>query len=242
MDRSVYDRMNELEANHWWFVARRMILASLIEGLLRRKTGAVLLEAGCGSGGNLPMLARFGRLDAFEFDAGARDHARRKSGIDVRFGALPDEIPFDPQRYDLIGLFDVLEHIEGDAEALAALADRLTDGGRLLVTVPAYQFLWSQHDVRNHHFRRYTRASLEKVVQKAGLKIVYVSYFNTFLFPLAAASRLVKNLTRSDAPDDRMPGALVNALFTRIFAFERFLLGRIRLPFGLSLVAVVQKA
>lgn len=242
MDRSVYDRMNELEANHWWFVARRMILASLIEGLLRRKTGAVLLEAGCGSGGNLPMLARFGRLDAFEFDAGARDHARRKSGIDVRFGTLPDEIPFDPQRYDLIGLFDVLEHIEGDAEALAALADRLTDGGRLLVTVPAYQFLWSQHDVRNHHFRRYTRASLEKVVQKAGLKIVYVSYFNTFLFPLAAASRLVKNLTRSDAPDDRMPGALVNALFTRIFAFERFLLGRIRLPFGLSLVAVVQKA
>ncbi|MBL9051707.1 MAG: class I SAM-dependent methyltransferase, partial [Tabrizicola sp.] len=235
MDRTIYDSINELEANHWWFVARRRIIASLIKRFLPGNPDPELMEAGCGSGGNLPMLAQFGRLDAFEYDATAREHASKKSGLDVQPGALPHEIPFAPKNYDLIGLFDVLEHIESDAEALTALAGRLKDGGRLLVTVPAYQFLWSQHDVRNHHFRRYSRSTLEAVVQKAGLKLVYISYFNTFLFPLAAAARLVKNMVGSDAPDDKMPGRLVNALFTRIFAAESFLLGRIRLPFGLSL-------
>lgn len=242
MDRTIYDSINELEANHWWFVARRRIIASLIKRFLPRKPEAALMEAGCGSGGNLQMLAQFGRLEAFEYDAAAREHAKAKSGLDVQPGALPHDIPFAPNTYDLIGLFDVLEHIQSDAEALSALAGRLKDGGCLLVTVPAYQFLWSQHDVRNHHFRRYSRATLEEAVRKAGLKLVYISYFNTFLFPLAAAARLVKNLVGSDAPDDKMPGRMMNAIFTRIFSAESHLIGRIRLPFGLSLVAVVRKA
>lgn len=242
MDRKVYDRMNELEARHWWFVARRRIIASLIERFLDDKPGARLLEAGCGSGGNLEMLGRFGRLDAFEFDADARLHAAEKSALEVRFGALPDAVPFEDSRYDLIGLFDVLEHIEADTASLTALAGRLTDTGKILVTVPAFPFLWSRHDERHHHFRRYTRASLAEVAQQAGLRVRYASYFNFFLFPAAVASRGLKKLTGSETPDDTMPRTWVNAILTRVFATERHLVGRVRLPVGLSLAAVLEKA
>lgn len=241
MDRTVYERMNALETQHWWFVARRRIIATLIRRFLPPTPAPVLLEAGCGSGGNLAMLGDFGRLQAFEFDDAARAQAAAKSGLDVAFGALPDRIPFAPQRYDLIGIFDVLEHVEADSRALTALADRLADGGRLLITVPACPFLWSEHDVRNHHFRRYTRASLEQALQDAGLEVVYLSHFNAFLFPLAALSRLVKKVTGSKEPDDRMPGPTVNALLTRVFGLERHLIGRFRLPFGLSLVAAARR-
>lgn len=242
MERTVYDRMNELETNHWWFVARRKIIAALIGQNLPKGAKAAILEAGCGSGGNLPMLGQFGQVDAFEYDATARQHAIEKSRLDVRFGALPDDLPFEDRRYDLIGLFDVLEHVEADTESLAALAGRLNEKGKILLTVPAFPFLWSQHDERHHHFRRYTRATLADAASKAGLKISYSSYFNFFLFPVAVAARAAKRLTGSDTPDDTMPPAWMNAVLTRVFGLERTLVGRVRLPVGLSLAAVLEKA
>lgn len=242
MERSVYDRMNELEATHWWFVARRSIIASLVERHLPTGPGSRILEAGCGSGGNLQMLGQFGQVDAFEYDGGAREHAKDKSGLDIRFGALPDQLPFDDRRYDLIGLFDVLEHVEADTASLSALASRLDTSGKILVTVPALPFLWSKHDVRHHHFRRYTRASLTEAARQAGLKVSYCSYFNAFLFPLAVTARAIKRLTGSETPDDRLPPAWLNATLTRILGAERRLLRGIRFPIGLSLAAVLEKA
>jgi SAM-dependent methyltransferase len=242
MDRKVYDRMNELETRHWWFVARRKIIASLVNRRLQGRRDAQILEAGCGSGGNLAMLGDFGQVDAFEYDAAARDHARGKSGLPVEFGALPDGVPFDDRRYDLIGLFDVLEHIEADRASLASLAERLGERGAILVTVPAFPFLWSRHDERHHHYRRYTRASLAEVAQAAGLRVSYSSYFNFFLFPAAVAARFLKRMTGSETPDDSMPAAPVNAVLTRVFGAERHLVGWMRLPVGVSLAAVLEKA
>jgi SAM-dependent methyltransferase len=241
MERTVYDRMNELETTHWWFVARRRVIAVLIGRFLPR-TPARILEAGCGSGGNLAMLGTFGTVDAFEYDTTAREAARQKSQLDVQFGALPDDLPFGDRRYDLIGLFDVLEHVEDDTASLAALGARLSDTGVILVTVPAFPWLWSRHDERHHHFRRYTRASLAQVAKTAGLRVRYASYFNFFLFPLAVTTRALKRLMGSDTPDDTMPSSPVNAALTGIFGLERHLLGRIRLPVGLSLAAVLEKA
>ena len=242
MERAVYDRMSELEATDWWFVARRGLIAALIAHRLPRRADARILEAGCGSGGNLAMLGRFGTVDAFEYDALARAQARQKSLVDVQFGALPSDLPFDGRTYDLIGLFDVLEHVEADTATLAALSGRLADRGAILVTVPAFPFLWSRHDERHQHYRRYTRASLTAVAEKAGLRVSHAGYFNFFLFPAAVAARGLKRLTGSETPDDRMPGPLMNRVLTRVFSFERHLVGRMRLPFGLSLAAVLEKA
>ncbi|NJS39252.1 MAG: class I SAM-dependent methyltransferase [Rhodobacteraceae bacterium] len=234
--------MNELESQHWWFVARRQVIAALIGRHLKQHDRVTILEAGCGSGGNLQMLREFGQVDAFEYDGPAREAAKVKSGLDIRFGALPMELPFDDRRYDLIGLFDVLEHVEADTASLAALAARLEEGGKILVTVPAFPSLWSRHDERHHHYRRYTRASLAKAAAEAGLRVSYSSYFNFFLFPLAVTTRAIKRLTGSDVPDDTLPHSWVNGGLARVFALERFLVGKVRLPVGLSLAAVLEKA
>ena len=241
MDSAVYTRMDLLEAEHWWFKARRGIIRATISRLLPVPGNAKILEAGCGTGGNLEMLSEFGTVDAFEYDENAREISNLKSGLSVPFGALPDKIPFESEKYDLIGLFDVLEHIEDDCEAIRALGDHLAVDGALLVTVPAFQWLWSKHDVTHHHFRRYTKSSLRSVAKEAGLEVTECGYFNSFLLPLAVAMRILKRLLRSNAPDDAMPSAGVNNLLYRIFSSERHIIGKIPMLAGLSVYAVIRK-
>lgn len=241
MDRNTYERMSELEERHWWFSARRSIIEALINRLLATGNEKMILEAGCGTGGNIAMLQKFGHVDAFELDENARQDAINRTGIDIQFGALPHTIPFKHDQYDLIGLFDVLEHVEEDAIALYELSKYLNAKGKILITVPAFPSLWSKHDDRHHHFRRYTQSSLELVAQEAGLQVLYVSYFNTGLFPLAVVTRTVKRLLHLETPDDKLPGVFINTLLMYIFGLERHLLGRFRLPFGLSLLAVLER-
>ncbi len=240
MDRAVFDRMDSQEEVHWWFSARRTIIRTTIERMIDLPDEARILEAGCGTGGNLEMLSGFGALRAFELDAPARERAVEKSGIAVVEGALPDNVPFEGETFDLIGLFDVLEHVEQDEPALAALAGRLAPEGRILLTVPAFPWLWSAHDERHHHFRRYTRASIAEVAGRAGLSVANSFYFNTALFPVAVAARAVKRATNSDAPDDTLPSAFVNGTLRTVFAAERHLIGRLPMPVGLSLCAILK--
>ncbi len=239
MDRLVYDRMNQQEAVHWWFAARRDLILTTIKRLVRLPEGADILEAGCGTGGNIEMLTSLGRLDAFEFDDAARAIASEKARFDIPHGALPHDVPFAGKSYDLIGLFDVLEHIEDDRATLASLGSRLKLGGQLLVTVPALPWLWSRHDERHHHFRRYTRISLRKAAEAAGLRVDHIFYFNTFLLPVAIGLRALKSLTRSQEPDDTLPGPFLNAALRKVFSSERHLIGRLKMPVGLSVCAVL---
>jgi SAM-dependent methyltransferase len=242
MERSVYRRLDQLEGRHWWFCARRQILKAVIERFAPRREGLRLLEAGCGTGGNLRMLSQFGQLDAFELDSEAREIARGKLPIDIKNGMLPDGIPFAPGRYDIVAAFDVIEHVEQDVESLRRLKEQLAPGGRLVMTVPALPWLWSRHDATHHHFRRYTRSGLEAALVLAGLKPVKISYFNTLLFPLIAAVRLVKKvLGHEGAGDDTMPSPAVNEILKRIFGLESRLVGRIPLPLGVSLLAVAER-
>ena len=239
MDRSAYASMSALESSHWWFVARRAILDSLIARRIAPGAGAHILEAGCGTGGNLAMLATYGSVDALEYDEGARSLAEARGLARVEAGMLPEKIGFGDARYDLIALLDVLEHVEADRESLAALRTRLLPGGRILLTVPAAPWLWSDHDVLHHHKRRYTLAGLTHVAQAAGLRIETAGYFNSLLFPLAVAARVAHRLLGRKGSTDAQPSALINGLLRRIFASERHMLGRLRFPMGLSLYAIL---
>ena len=241
MDRNVYLRMSDLDSAHWWFVARRQILADQI-AQLGLGSEPRLLEVGCGPGGNLKMLAQFGRLEAFEMDDEARKLASERSGIDVAYGRLPDKFEFPPASYDLVAAFDVVEHVEEDREAVQAMAKLLRPGGRLMITVPAYQWLWSHHDERHHHWRRYRSAQIRTLVEEAGLKVDKLSYYNTLLFPLIIAVRFLKKLTgREDVPDDRIPGPVTNSLLRKIFASERFWLRAGSFPAGVSILCLARK-
>jgi len=240
MEPQVYARMGAVEDRHWWFVGRRRIVNEIIARLARLPGPARILEAGCGTGGNLKMLSRFGAVSAFEPDEAARATAAARGLHDIRDGRLPDGIPFDGERFDLAVMLDVLEHLDDDVAALKALSGQLTDNGNVLITVPAHQFLWSHHDEARHHKRRYTRAQLLTVARAAGLEPVFMSYANTLLFPAVVLLRLLGKITGSTHDDDQLPGRAMNAILRGIFSCERHLLGRLPMPFGVSLVMLAR--
>lgn len=242
MSPDAYREMAETEARHWWFVGRRAVLGTVV-GAMNLPKSAEILEIGSGTGGNLEMLSRFGRVQAMEMDPTARSIALQKTGhrFDVRLGRCPNEIPFAGERFDLICLFDVLEHIEEDTETLAAVKKLLAEGGRIFITVPAHSWLWGVHDQILHHKRRYSAAELSDKILAARLRPEKLSYFNTFLFPLVVAARINNRLLKSrSASGTAIPVAPLNGLLRTIFSAERFLLGRHNLGFGASLLAVLR--
>lgn len=241
MERKVYEQMAKLDGSHWWFTARRRILDGLIERVVRPPKDARILELGAGTGHNLAMLSRFGTVEASELDPIARELASERLGREVKEAALPDLSMFPSDSYDLIALLDVLEHVPDDKGSLASIMTRLKPGAALLVTVPANPWMWSAHDVAHHHHRRYRKGEIEKLARDAGYQIELLSPFNSLLFPPIAAVRVLGKLTGKDDSDDAMPGALVNKTLDTVFGLERSLIGRVPMPFGVSLVAVLRR-
>lgn len=238
MERIVYDRMAELDELHWWYRARREVLAALIRRRAMPPPNARLLEVGCGTGHNVAMLERFGTVDAIEMDSAARAVAEKRLGRPVGSAMLPELPGIARQHYDLVGAFDVVEHVEDDRAAIATLGQCLKPGGRLVISVPAHQWMWSAHDDANHHKRRYSKASLRRLIEDSPLKLEAIGYFNSLLFPAAVAARFAGKLTGREGSDDSLPPKPINWLFERVFAAERHLIGRAALPPGLSLFAV----
>jgi SAM-dependent methyltransferase len=238
MDRIVYDRMAAHDSTHWWYRARRDILTDFLVREGELPAGARILEIGCGTGHNLPMLAKFGSVEAIEIDPAAREIASQRLGQPVGSAPLPALTGVERGAYDLIAVLDVVEHIEDDVAALKAMAECLKPGGKILITVPAHQWMWSAHDTVNHHHRRYSKATLAKAIAAAGLKSRKLGYFNSLLFPLAAASRIAGRLRGKDDSDDSPPPKLVNSVFETIFRFERHLVGRVPLTPGVSIVTL----
>jgi SAM-dependent methyltransferase len=245
MEKDYYYQYAAVEDKHWWFIGRRRILDKVIRQL-NLPDNAKILEAGCGTGGNLQMLARHGQVEAMELEETARIFANQRQVTTVLAGSLPDKIPFETEKYDLIVAFDVIEHIDDDIAALEGLRNHLKPGGLLVLTVPAFQFLWSHHDDINHHKRRYRLKSLKQVVRRASFTVRYSSYFNTVLFPAVAAVRTLQKLLRIEnksqiSSDLTLPSASVNKFLTFLFAQERHFLDKFSLPFGVSALIVGQK-
>ena len=238
MERFVYEQMAELDQRHWWYCARRDVVAALIRRVVRPPANAAILEIGCGTGHNFPMLSQFGHVDALELDDQARSIAEKRLGRSIMSAPLPELAGVPERHYDLVGAFDVIEHIDDDRASIASIAERLKRGGKFVMTVPAHQWMWSAHDTVNHHKRRYSKRRLAQLIEGSPLKLDAVGYFNSLLFPVAIAERMASKALGKDGGDLALPPAPLNAALKRTFAAERHLIGRVPLPPGLSLFAV----
>ncbi len=232
--------MLEVDEHHWWYRGRRRVIRAELDRLPLPRA-AQILDAGCGSGRTLEELVPYGAVQGIELDPEAAAVARARGQGEVREGRL-EHLPWPDETFDLITCLDVIEHTPDDRATLRELRRVCKSGGYLLVTVPAYQVLWSQHDEANHHFRRYNRRMLRAAAAQAGWTVQRMTAFNSLLFPPAAAVRMLQRWRPpSDfKPDLNLGPAWLNSVLERPMAFEASLLARGRtLPAGLSLLAVL---
>lgn len=233
MRREAFTLLHEAE-NSWWYRGRARVVRSFLERTKVTAPIPAILDFGAGNGGMCRELSRLGtEVYAYEPDALARDIALQQGYTEVYTNV---EEAFT-RHYGLIGLFDVLEHIEDAKTVLASFRKELTPEGVLIITVPAFPFLWSEHDVLHQHFRRYTRKTLTKVLREAGYDVVAMSYWNMTLFLPTALVRLTG---KSGSSTLTLPWILDTILFG-VVVIESFLLRFLSLPFGVSLVVVARK-
>jgi SAM-dependent methyltransferase len=240
MDRDYELQTHRVEDRHWWYRGRRSVLERVIDDL-RLPARARILDAGCGSGRNMVEFARHGIVTGIELSETSVCLARKREAGEVVEGSVLD-MPFDTDAFDVAASLDVIEHLGDDLQALRELRRVVAPGGALLVTVPAYQWLWSGHDEINHHHRRYTRRSLQRIGEQAGWQQVRTTYFNSLLLPAAILLRVLDRFSRrttESSLDLWIPPEPLNWLLQRPLALEAALIGRGgRIPAGLSLLAV----
>jgi SAM-dependent methyltransferase len=242
MEREYELQTHRAEDRHWWYRGRRRVLERVVEQL-RLPARARILDAGCGSGRNMIELARHGTVTGIELSETSVSLARERDTGEVIEGSVL-EMPFAADSFELAASLDVIEHLEDDLAALRELRRVVAPGGSLLITVPAYQWLWSGHDEINHHFRRYTRHSLLHVAQQAGWEPVRTTYFNSLLLPIAIALRVLDRFsskTTESSLDLWVPPPALNWLLERPLSLEAALIARrTRIPAGLSLLVVLR--
>jgi SAM-dependent methyltransferase len=239
MEQHLYHDMNRLEHSHWWFLARREIITSVIEAYVPHR--APVLDVGCGTGFVLERLQ--GDYEAHGIDTAevAVDFCRAKGLTRIHLGEL-GRSDLGRGQFDMVTFLDVIEHVDDDVEMLRRARSVIKDEGLLLVTVPAHKILWSQHDVVHHHRRRYSRAELEASVRSAGYTPIHTTHFNTVLFPLIFAARMAGRLLgKNDASDAQRPPPVVNEVLFQAFRTEKRLLRKVSFPFGVSLMCVAKK-
>lgn len=239
MDKAVYHSMAINQNENWWYSGRRKLLVAILE---RYRISGHVLDIGAGTGAGYAFLSRLGETISMEASREAIDYFQQVYPKAAIFqGSLPDKI--DPEikksRYDLITLLDVLEHIDDDRSSINEIKQLLADNGWLLITVPAYSWLWSSHDKVLMHQRRYRAEQMRKLVTDSGLTVEYLGYFNAILFPLAVISRLTLRFKKSYDPVSRGIPA-INTILTRIFSLEAYLVKFMQLPYGLSVIVLAK--
>jgi SAM-dependent methyltransferase len=194
MDQRERQAMLTMDDRHWWYRGRRRVIRAELDKL-SLAPGARVLDAGCGSGRTLEELVDYGETYGIEFDPDAAALARSRGVGDVRVGRV-EELPWDGDFFDLITCLDVIEHTPDDRRSLRELRRVCKPSGHLLITVPAYQALWSLHDVANHHYRRYARRTLRAAAIEAGWRVDRMTSFNSLLLaPAAEANWIARGRT-----------------------------------------------
>jgi SAM-dependent methyltransferase len=243
MNHPEYERMFRNEDHYWWFVSRRELVVDLVARLpMDPASRPVIVDLGCGTGATAAALGRFGRVVGIDFSPLALDCCGRR-GLTCLARARAELIPIQDACVDAIVATDVLEHIDDDAATLAEFFRILKPGGHAVITVPAYRFLWSEHDEALMHKRRYMARTLSARAVGEGFRVRLSSYALCFLLPLALG-RLLKTRRSPDRPPQAQVKPVspwLNAALVRFQRLETRLLHHVRLPWGLSVVAVLHK-
>lgn len=245
MQQHTYAIMDEVEGSHWWFVGRRAILESFLDGIVRKlksnSRDLKILDVGCGTGANLEMLANYGDAEGVDVSDDALDFCRRK-GLTVQKG-LAETLPYESEAFDVTTALDVVEHLDDDVAGLNEMYRITKRGGYSLIFVPAFMWLWGvQDDISNHRIR-YTKEQITQRLTSVGYEIERATYANfTFFAPILAGRAFMKLTGIKPASENNINISALNGLFGKLFSAERHLLTRSSFPFGVSIVIVARKS
>jgi ubiquinone/menaquinone biosynthesis C-methylase UbiE len=251
MDTNYYIDYYDLERKHWWFTARLDILESILKKRIlvqdRNKEYINILNIGVATGATTQMLSKYGNVTSLEYDEGCCQFLFKKTGIQA-VNASVTEMPFSDNSYDLVCAFDVVEHVENETLAIQEISRVLKVGGQTFTTVPAFKTLWGDHDIINHHFRRYKKKGYNQLFSENKIDTSYLNNFNFWLFIPIAMVRIITRVvisttkmskTRSTDNEGLNSNKFIGSVLKAIFRSERHLINNgIKLPFGVSIVHI----
>lgn len=241
MQKIMYEKFFNLEMEHWWFQARKNIVLKLISRHIELKKNFKILDVGCGTGMMIEAIK-----NTFQINAAGIDNSpeaikfSKKRELNI-FLSSAEKIEQKADSIDLIMALDLIEHIENDAASLKEFNRVLKKHGYLILTVPAFNFLFSAHDAINEHRRRYRLKELGNKINLAGFKIIKISYYNSLLFFPILAAKLIKKLTKDNHDHLKKENYIFNFILKKIFSSESFILKYFNLPIGASIICLAQK-
>ena len=255
MQQHTYAIMDGVEDTHWWFVGRRAILESFLRTIVADLSESLglggadeipsvplrILDVGCGTGANIKMLSQFGEAEGVDVSDDALEFCRKK-GLKVEKGTA-EELPFADESFDLTTALDVIEHLDDDVAGLKEMYRVTRKGGRSLIFVPAFMWLWGVQDDISHHRIRYTKKQIVDRLKTAGYEIERATYANfTFFAPILGGRSIMKLTGVKPESENNINISALNGLFGKIFSAESLWLKNLNFPFGVSIVVVVKKS
>lgn len=247
MSNFLLEKFNDIERIHWWWEGRR----ELVKLMLLNKKPKNILDVGCGTGETLSFLKDlYPRAKLYGVDTSQKAiNYSKKRGHKNIYKSNANKLPFKDGLFDIILFLDVLEHIKDDQSVIDEAKRVLKKGGTILITSPGLSFIWSEHDTKQGHKRRYTRRAIRKLAKTASLKDEFVSYFNFFLSPPIILIRLLSNLPKFKKFSDYDSGinydiakkGFPNSILRFIFVNEVRMIKYLRYPVGISVVAKLRK-
>jgi len=246
MENIEYKVMYDIEQSYWWFVGKQFLINRILRRLIpKSQQTAKVLDIGCGTGIILKLLKSFGASYGMESSSDAVLFLRKRNLNNIVQSDAGRSVPFKTNTFSVITCLDVLEHLDNDLPLIEEMFRVCKPGGYVLVTIPAFEFLWSHHDTALHHKRRYTKPQLMAMIRGPEWKVCKCSYYNTlFFFPILVVRKLKGLLSNHESPRSdffmRLP-AWLNRAMSLLFISEISLLRYLNLPFGVSLVLTLQK-
>ena len=242
MMEHTYPILYEVEQSHWWYIGRRRIIAGFVEDICRKVTDRRprILDVGCGTGANLLLLSKYGQAEGVDVSEDALAFCRARGLDDVKLGA-GEELPYEDGTFDLVTAFDVVEHMDDDLAGLTEMRRVLRPGGRVLLFVPTFMFLWGLQDEVSNHRRRYRLPELRRVLEQAGFEIERSTYANiTFFLPILLVRQFMRLTGIRTDTENTINVPAFNGVFGAILGAESTILRYTNLPFGVSGLCVAR--